>query len=160
MSGSWEQVHRRYELAEEVLRRLRRARRVEDVVERWLPHIDREFGDLGTFLQHVQRQWYSRLAVRVDMMLDPAGTDGDPRSMWNSLCDDEPGMRRLLDTYAAHPALRHGDLLNSDLLRRATGFSVDELASRPAPAPRSRLRDRLPCYRMAAALHRGVVVRM
>ena len=66
-------------------------------------------------------------------MLDPAGTAADPRQMWNSLCEDEPGMRCLLDAYAAHPALRHGDLLNSDLLRRATGFSVEELASRPAP---------------------------
>jgi hypothetical protein len=108
----------------------------------------------------VQRQWYSRLAVRVDAMLDPAGTDADPRQMWDSLCDDEPGMRRLLDAYAAHPALRHGDVLNSDLLRRATGCSVEELASRPAPAPRPRLRDRLPCYRMVVALRDGAALRI
>lgn len=145
MSEAWQRVHRRYELAEEVLRRVPRARRVDDVIGRWSPQIEREFGDLGTFLQHVQRQWYARLAVRLDVLLDPDGPDEDPRLVWDRLCREEPAMRRLLDVYAAHPALRHGDQVNSDLVRRATGLTVTELAE-AAMAPRPRWRDRLSCH--------------
>jgi len=154
MSDAWQRVHRRYELAEEVLGRVRRARSVEAVVERWLPHLEREFGALDGFLQHVQRQWYSRLAVRLDTVLDPDGTDEDPRRIWRELAEDEPALRRVLAAYAGHPALEHGDRVNSALTRRATGFSVAELAA-AAEEPVTRWTDRLPCVRL---VHRWLAV--
>jgi len=147
MSDGWEQVHRRYDLAEEVLRRVRRARSVEAVLERWLPELEREFGGLDGFLQHVQRQWYNRLAVRLDVVLDPDGRDEDPRRIWAELAADEPAIRRVLDAYAGHPALEHGDRVHSDLTRRATGYSAAELAALP-PEPVRPWTDRLPCVRL------------
>ena len=115
-----ERVHERYRVASIVLEDVRRSGR-PDAVSRWSEEIEAAFGDLDTFLQHVQRRWHTAIAARVDAVLesDPGDRAAAVRAAWEDLARVDPASRIVLDAYAAHPALQHGERQHGRLLAAA-----------------------------------------
>jgi len=127
MSAAWERVHDRYRVSRVVLEEVGRSGRA-DAVSAWADEIEAAFGDLDAFLQHVQRRWYTALAARVDAVLeqDVADRQAAVRAAWSELAGVDPATRVVLDAYAGHPALQHGERAHTRLLGAA-------LASPPQP---------------------------
>ena len=120
MSAAWERTHERYRVAGAVLAEIRRSGGI-DAVAAWAEDIEAAFGDLDAFLQHVQRRWYTALAARVDCILEEGVDDRQAavRAAWSELADLDPASRMVLDAYAGHPALQHGERQHSRLLAAA-----------------------------------------
>ena len=135
MSAAWDRVHNRYQVAARVLDDVRRSRRAETVSD-WSDEIEAAFGDLDSFLRHVQRRWYTSLATRVDQILEEGVPDRQAavRAAWEELGRLDPASRLLLDAYAGHPALQHGERRHSELLGAALRppQEATELAATPA----------------------------
>lgn len=134
MSAAWDRVHNRHRVAALVLDDVRRRGHAETVV-RWSDEIEGAFGDLDSFLRHVQRRWYTALAARVDRVLEQETPDRQAavRQAWSDLSRLDPASRLLLDAYAGHPALQHGERRHSQLLRAALRPRQD--ATEPAVTP-------------------------
>lgn len=117
MSTAWQRVHDRHQLSARILADVRRSGR-GTVTARWADDIAETFGDLDSFLQHVQRRWYTALAARVDGLLedDVADRQAAVRALWVDLARTDPASRLLLDAYAGHPALAHGERRHASLL--------------------------------------------
>jgi hypothetical protein len=117
MTSAWDRVHARYRLVDDVLRRVRRTGNPR-LVERWRQPIEEVFGDFGSFLLHLQRQWYTRLTARLDDAHEtaPVGTDHSVlvRRAWAQLEAADPAVRAVLDAYADQPELA----TNEQRLRR------------------------------------------
>lgn len=129
MSEAWDRVHRRHRLVQTVLRDAGRGRTGARAVERHRARIEREYGDLGPFLADLQRRWNTRLAARLDVLLEDQTALQGPKvvRVWEDVRRDEPGLAAILDAYASHPALAEGRRTYDRLLRRATGLSTEEL---------------------------------
>ena len=134
MSEAWDRVHNRYRVAAWVLDDVRRSRRPE-TISRWSDEIEEAFGDLDSFLRHIQRRWYTALAARVDQILEEQVSDRQAavRAAWQELTRLEPASRLLLDAYAGHPALEHGERRHSEMLGAALTPTPE--ATEPAAAP-------------------------
>jgi hypothetical protein len=126
---TWAQVHRRHELVHAVLDDLAATGR-SAVPARFAAEIDAEFGDFGGFLQDVQLRWYRAFDARLDALLenDPDDLRTALVGLWRALTETMPAARRLLDAYAAHPALTQLDEHHRRTLRAVTGISHDLLA--------------------------------
>ena len=129
MSAAWERVHERYRVASAVLEDVRRSGR-PDAVAGWSEEIEAAFGDLDAFLQHVQRRWYTAIAARVDAVLESDVGDRTTavRGAWEDLSRHDPASRIVLDAYAAHPALQHGERQHGRLLAAALRSPTPEAA--------------------------------
>jgi len=101
-----------------------------EAVSGWAEDIEAAFGDLDTFLRHVQRRWYTALGARVDGVLERGAVDrqAEVRAAWSELAAADPGSRMVLDAYAGHPALQHGE-------RRHAGLLAAALMSPPEEEP-------------------------
>lgn len=148
MSTAWQRVHDRYRLAAQVLEEVRRSGRPE-IPARWADDIEAVFGGVEGFLRHVQRRWYTALATRVDALLEEGAADRQAalRAAWLDLVRVDPASRLLLDAYAGHPALAHGERRHSTLLAAALAptsapAAPDEVSTAGARAPRCRCRLR------------------
>lgn len=89
---SWETTHRRYQLVHTVLDEIARTGRPE-IPPYLRRRVDAEFGNMGEFLDEVQRRWDRSLHARLD------GFDVT-HEVWQELAADLPATRLLLDTYA------------------------------------------------------------
>lgn len=144
MSTAWRRVHDRYQLAARVLAEVRRSRQSE-IPTRWADDIEAVFGGVDGLLQHVQRRWYTALAARVDALLEEGAMDRQAavRAAWSELARVDPASRLLLDAYAGHAALSHGERRHSTLLAAALAPTADpddhsETSTSAAPASRCR----------------------
>lgn len=128
MSAAWDRVHDRYRLTQQVLTDVRR-RGVHRVMSRWDAEIEAAFGDIDTFLAHVQRRWSTALIARVDSALEQGVGDLTEarRVAARDLAQVDPATPLLLDAYAMHPVVEAG-------LRRREGM----FASFGSPAHRQR----------------------
>lgn len=121
MSEAWERTHRRHRLVHAILDRVsRQGNPLLTRSER--AQIDGEFGGLDGFLGEVQAYWYRTFDARLDQLLEDdleLGTQVD--ALWLALSREQPGARRLLDTYADHPVLAAGAEQHRRRLLAATG---------------------------------------
>ena len=118
----WDRVHARYQLVADVRRRVARSGDPR-TVERWRDRIEDVFGDLGAFLLHLQRHWYTGLETRLDVALEEASGATDRRHLvaraWAEMEAADPHTRAVLDEYADHPDLAANELRQ----RRLRGYS-------------------------------------
>lgn len=123
MEMSWDRQHRRHQLLHAVLREVGRTGRPA-VPARYRADVNAEFGDFGGFLREVQLRWYRAFDARLDAVLEEAPGDlaAAIADIWATLADTMPSSRLLLDTHAAHPALRALHEHHRRTLRAATGM--------------------------------------
>ena len=127
MSIAWETYHRRSAVVQEVVRRLDRS------VDGQLPWPDiagatEAFRDSGELLAALQERWHAALATRVELALETGSGDltGDVAAAWHGLARELPGLRRVLDRHAAHPALIHARRSELRMLAMAAGLATLE----------------------------------
>lgn len=141
MSAAWQRVHNRYRVAAGVLEDVSRSGSAE-TISRWSDDVEAAFGDLDSFLRHVQRRWYTALGARVDQILEEEVSDrqGAVRAAWQELSGLDPASRLILDAYADHPALQHGERRHSHLLGAALRppHEAGDKAATAAPSARPR----------------------
>ena len=120
---SWERSHRRDRLVGAVLHEIGRTRRPA-VAARYRADVDAEFGSFGGFLLEVQLRWYRAFDARLDAVLEnePDDLAAALDDSWATLADAMPSSRLLLDTHAAHPALRGLHEHHRRTLLAATGI--------------------------------------
>jgi len=126
MSSSWDRLGRRQQLARAVLDEIGRTGRPA-VPATFRAAVDAEFGNFGGFLNEVQLGWYRAFDARLDAVLEDQPDDlpaavADIRA---GLADAMPASRLLLDTHAAHPALRALHEHHRRTLRSATGTNQE-----------------------------------
>lgn len=72
----------------------------------WNDDLERVFGDRASLLIALHDQWSRHLATRLDLALElhdiPAAAVAEA---WSAVAAQLPAVRRVLDQYAAHPAL-------------------------------------------------------
>ncbi len=74
----------------------------------WDTELAEAFGDRETLLVALHDHWSRQLLSRIDVALE-LGADSPQESVamaWRSAVRDQPGVRRVLDTESADPALR------------------------------------------------------
>ena|SRR2546423_7686190 len=105
--SNWDQLHRRHRLVHAVLSEIGRTGRPA-VAARYRADVDAEFGDFGGFLLEVQVRWYRAFDAWLDAALEnePDDIAAAMADIWATLAEAMPSSRLLLDTHAAHPALR------------------------------------------------------
>jgi hypothetical protein len=122
MSEAWERTRRRRRLVHAVLDRVSH-QGIPLLTNSERAEIDVEFGDLDGFLGEVQAYWYRAFDARLDQLLEEddldLGTQVD--ALWRAPSREQPGARRLLDTYADHPVLAAGAEHHRRRLLAATG---------------------------------------
>jgi hypothetical protein len=120
---TWDRLHRRHRLVHAVLVEIGRTGRPA-VAAKFRADVDAEFGDFGGFLLEVQLRWYRAFDARLDAVLESEPDDlaAAMADSWATLADAMPSSRLLLDTHAAHPALRPLHEHHRRTLRAATGI--------------------------------------
>jgi hypothetical protein len=143
MSGTWDQVRRRYALVEEVLDGVGRAGAA--AVPRWQEPIEAEYDGEGLdgFLRDVQRRWHRAFDARLDAVLesDPPDPAAAVTDLWQMLAASQPAARQVLDAYAGHAALAAAEARHRRMLHLATGVDLEQVraaADAPAGAPERR----------------------
>lgn len=101
-STAWEAQHQRAAALREVV----------DALEAgspelpWNDDVERVFGDRAGLLVALHDQWSRHLATRLDLALElhdiPSAAVAEA---WSAVAAQLPAVRRVLDQYAAHPAL-------------------------------------------------------
>jgi hypothetical protein len=97
------------------------------VVERSRDSIEEVFGDLSGFLLHLQRRWYTALRARLDAAMEEPGGIEDVAAFQRVQADlqaVDPAVWAVMRAYAAHPALRAGEIRQQRLLGNA-GTAAD-----------------------------------
>lgn len=124
MNTLWEAEHRRAAVVRKVVARLDESRNGLPVLTD-IPGITDEFPDFGDLLVALQRRWEVALGTRIEMELE-CGEDElaeDIAEAWRELATDQPGLRRMLDFYAGHPALRSAVATEHQLVAVAAGLA-------------------------------------
>lgn len=98
---SWDRVHARTASLREVIADLDAGRPLPAAVD--------AFADRGELLRALHATWSRRLNGRLDLALETDDHDLTVAvaSAWLDTADDLPGVRRILDEQADHPALKH-----------------------------------------------------
>src|SRR4051812_37874981 len=118
-SQAWSRVHEQYEL---VRRILGTAERTGDpgVVADFAQEISEVFDDTGSFLLHLERQWYLHLEAALDELLDDEGRGPVEASKVSGLIARRaPMLHRILERHHDHPALADAGLRHPQLHRLA-----------------------------------------
>lgn len=103
-----------------------------------IPGLAAEFRDVDALLLALHQRWYAHFAARLDAMLEdpPGDLPRAVRGLWETLVDEDPVWRAVLDAYRAHPKLAAADERQRQLLSMAT-FGEMELL--PSDIPRADL---------------------
>lgn len=123
-SAAWEAYHRRSRALRDIVTLL------EESAGR-APLVDPSgvFTDEADLLRELHGLWTRRLMARVELAMD-LGEDLPAESVaraWREMSADLPGVRRVLDAHAAHPALAHAQRHQNRMLALAAGYvSVDD----------------------------------
>jgi hypothetical protein len=107
-SAAWAAYHRQTAVLQEVVARIERNPEGE-LPWAEVPGVPETFGERDTLLLALQKRWESRVRGQVEMLLE-MGEDDVADEVVHALRDAaaaQPGLRRFLDRYAAHPALQH-----------------------------------------------------
>ncbi|MDV6011718.1 hypothetical protein [Haloechinothrix sp. LS1_15] len=126
MSG-WEQYRRRHRLVVAVADDV--SRHGVDSLDSWRAAIDVEFGDLGAFLQDVQRHWHTAVDAHLDGLLETAPSSrpvgyGSVAAVLATAARANPQLVAVLDEYVDHPALTGGRQRLRRTLLAATGVDI------------------------------------
>src|SRR5687767_897105 len=97
--SSWDRMHARTASLREVVADLDAGRPLPASVD--------AFADRGELLQELHAVWSRRLGGRIDLALETDDHDlaESVAKAWLDTADDLPGIRRILDEQADHPAL-------------------------------------------------------
>jgi hypothetical protein len=100
---TWTAFHRRGEVLRTVIDTVD-ARR-DGLLPMDLPGVAETFGDELTLLGALQLRWHTRLAGRLEraMMTQPLDPEAVAVRAWQETADELPGIRAVLDHYAAQP---------------------------------------------------------
>jgi hypothetical protein len=129
MATTWDEQRRRARAVRSVLSRLES--RVDVSTLPWDDDTKAAFEDPDALLQALHTTWMHRLLARLDQALE-LGTEGSAAEAvgqaWRDTARSAPGLRRLLDAYAAAPALERGQDTERRLLAMAAGVAPSSLS--------------------------------
>lgn len=133
---TWTSHHRRADVLRDVIRTV--DERLDGKLPLETPGVSETFGDELSLLGALQLRWHTRLAGHVERRLSdqPLDLEGAVTLAWLSAAEDMPGIRAVLDHYAAHPT----DPEMARVMEVATGKEHEMLAlmagraSAPGPA--------------------------
>ena len=138
MATTWDDQHRKARALRAVLARLEADAEVTSVP--WNDETKTAFGDREALLQALHTTWLHRMLARLDQALE-LRTNGSATEVvthaWQETARSAPGLRRLLDAYAADPALQRTHETERQLLAMAIGVSPSSLPDLSAPGPAS-----------------------
>jgi len=100
---TWDAVHRRAEVLRDVVDEANLRRDGALPVD--LPGVAETFADDLALIAALQLRWHTRLAGRIERTLvdQPADLESAVLSAWRRTAADLPGVRMVLDAYAAEP---------------------------------------------------------
>ncbi|GAB3259154.1 hypothetical protein GCM10027448_30860 [Nocardioides dilutus] len=91
------------------------------------------FADRGELLRELHGTWSRRLSGRLDLALETDDHDlsESVARAWLGTAEDLPGIRRILDEHADHPAVRHARRIELRTVAVAAGLATfdDPVAS-------------------------------
>src|SRR6476620_1866241 len=121
---TWKSFHRRGEILRTVIAAADRRR--DGLLPMDVEGVTETFGDELALLGALQLRWHTRLAGHVERRLSdqPLDLEGAVALAWLSAAEDMPGIRAVLDHYAAHPT----DAEMARVMTVATGKEHEMLA--------------------------------
>lgn len=122
MSEAWENYHRRAAAVHDVVAWLDRSRGEQLP---WNPTLATVFESSADLLVSLHELWNRRLLARVDLELEthPGSPAECVAIAWHATALTLPGVRRVLDAQAEHPALESSQLSEHRLLAVAAGYA-------------------------------------
>jgi hypothetical protein len=131
MTTGWKTQHRRSAVIRDVLTRLER-RRDGELPWEDVPAARGVFATPGELLRALQLSWLTRLGAALDQARESGGPDPveSVQMAWYDLAWRQPGLRRVLDRYADHPAVAPGRTQEHRMLAVFAGLArLDEPAA-------------------------------